>query len=62
MSKEQLMALAAEDAPGMNRQQDDETQAFLVDFFLRAHNTPGFNEEFAALTEEEQQRLKTMSM
>ncbi|KAF2120900.1 armadillo-type protein [Lophiotrema nucula] len=60
-SKEQLMAYAAEDGPNMGRQRDDETQAFLVDFFTRAHSTPEFGEEFQALTEEEQQRLRDMS-
>ncbi|KAF1964897.1 ARM repeat-containing protein [Bimuria novae-zelandiae CBS 107.79] len=57
-TKEQLMAYAADDAPGMGRQKDDETQAFLVDFFKRAATTQGFAEEFAALTEEEQRRLQ----
>lgn len=57
-SKEQLMAFAAEDGPGMGRQKDDETQAFLVDFFTRAATTQGFAEEFATLTEDEQRRLQ----
>jgi hypothetical protein len=35
LSKEQLMAYAADDGPGIGRQKDDETQAFLVDFFKR---------------------------
>ncbi|KAF1943198.1 ARM repeat-containing protein [Clathrospora elynae] len=56
-SREQLMAFAAED-PGSGRQRDDETQGFLVDFFKRAAATHGFAEEFAQLTEEEQQRLR----
>jgi len=58
LSREQLMAYAAEDGPGIGRQKDDETQAFLVDFFKRAANTQGFREEFEALTEEERQRLQ----
>jgi importin-9 len=57
LSKEQLMAYAAEDGPGINRQKDDETQGFLVDFFSRAALTPDFPEEFQLLTPEEQQRL-----
>ncbi|KAF2204859.1 ARM repeat-containing protein [Delitschia confertaspora ATCC 74209] len=62
MSKEQLMSLVAEDGPGFNsRQRDDETQAFLVEWFGRAAQTPGFAEEFNALTEEEKERLRTMS-
>lgn len=56
-SKEQLMAFANEE-PGGSRQRDDETQGFLVDFFKRAATTPGFSEEFNALTEEERQRLR----
>jgi len=57
MSKEQLMAFADE-APGAgSRIKDDETQAFLVDFFKRAASTQEFAEEFAALKEEERRRL-----
>lgn len=56
-TKEQLMAYAADDGPSSGRQRDDETQAFLVDFFKRAATTPGFAEEFGQLTAEEQQRL-----
>ena len=58
LSKEQLMAYAADDGPGMGRQRDDETQAFLVDFFKRAATTQEFAEEFRALNEEEQHRLQ----
>lgn len=57
-SKEQLMAFAAEEPGGSGRQRDDETQSFLVDFFKRASTTPGFEEEFNQLTEEERQRLR----
>ncbi|KAF1996866.1 ARM repeat-containing protein [Amniculicola lignicola CBS 123094] len=60
LSKEQLMAFAADDRPGSGRQRDDETQTFLVDFFHRASTTQGFDEEFAALTEEEQGRLREL--
>ncbi|KAF2638075.1 ARM repeat-containing protein [Massarina eburnea CBS 473.64] len=55
-SKEQLMSYAADDAPG-GRGKDDETQAFIVEFFKRAHATPEFEGEFLALTEEEKGRL-----
>ena len=58
LTKEQLMAYAAEDGPSSGRQRDDETQAFLVEFFTRAATTPGFAEEFSQLNEEEQQRLR----
>jgi len=57
LSKEQLMAYAANDGP-QGRQRDDETQAFLVDFFKRAATTQEFKEEFQALTVEEQGRLR----
>jgi hypothetical protein len=56
-SREQLMAFAAEE-PGGGRQRDDETQGFLVDFFKRAATAPGFADDFAQLTGEEQQRLR----
>jgi hypothetical protein len=58
LSKEQLMAYAADDGPGIGRQKDDETQAFLVDFFKHAATTQGFREEFEALSEEERRRLQ----
>ncbi|KAF2018739.1 ARM repeat-containing protein [Aaosphaeria arxii CBS 175.79] len=58
LSKEQLMNLAAEDGPGSGRQRDDETQGFLVDFFKRAAGTPGFQEEWDALTQDEKSRLQ----
>lgn len=56
-TKEQLMAFANEE-PNSGRQRDDETQAFLVEFFSRAATTPGFAEEFSQLNEEEKQRLR----
>jgi hypothetical protein len=52
------MAYAAEDGPNQGRQRDDETQAFLVDFFKRASATQGFDEEFAALSLDEQAKLR----
>jgi hypothetical protein len=58
LTKEQLMAYAAEDGPGTSRQRDDETQAFLVDFFNRAAQTPGFQDEWNALTAEERSRVQ----
>lgn len=57
LTKEQLMAYAADDGPSANRQRDDETQAFLVDFFKRAAGTPGFQEEWNALSTDEKARL-----
>jgi hypothetical protein len=58
LSKEQLMAYAAEDGPGIGRQKDEGTQGFLVDFFKRAAATQGFREEFEALTGDERRRLQ----
>lgn len=58
LTKEQLMAYAADDGPSSGRQRDDETQAFLVEFFTRAATTPGFADEFNQLNEEEKQRLR----
>lgn len=48
----------ADETPGQGRQRDDETQAFLVEFFKRAAGGQGFADEFAALSEEERQRLR----
>ena len=56
-TKEQLMSFANE-TPGSGRQRDDETQAFLVDFFSRAHASPEFKDEWECLSSEEQERLK----
>lgn len=61
MTKSQLMALGAEDGPGMSRSRDDETQAYLLDFFRKAAQSPGFNDVFNALTPSEQEKLRTMS-
>lgn len=48
----------AEEGPNTSRQRDDETQAFIVEFFTRAAASPGFAEEFNRLSEEERQRLR----
>jgi hypothetical protein len=58
LSKEQLMAYAAEDGPGSGRQRDDETQGFLVDFFKRASQSEGFKDEWMCLSTDEQARLQ----
>lgn len=58
LSKEQLMSFAVDDGPGIGRQKDDETSAFLVEFFKRAAVTPGFADEFQALTADEQRKLQ----
>lgn len=65
MTKEQLMAFANEsvgDGFGTgSRQRDDETQAYLVGWFREAAARPGFEEEFARLDPEEQEKLRSMS-
>ena len=48
----------ADDGPGSGRQQDNETQAFLVDLFRRAAQSEGIEEEFQALSTEEQERVR----
>jgi importin-9 len=56
------MSLAENDGVGFgNRQRDDETQAYLVQFFQEASQRPGFQRMFDALTPEEQEKLRTMS-
>lgn len=42
------------------RKRDDETQAFLSDFFRQASTKPGFQELFAALTPAEQDKLRSL--
>lgn len=54
------MAYGADDGFG-GRQRDDETQAYLTNFFHEAAQKPGFNEMFAALTPQEQEKLRSMS-
>ncbi|KAF2667312.1 ARM repeat-containing protein [Microthyrium microscopicum] len=54
----ELMAFADEN-PGANRQRDDETQAYLIQFFHQASQKPGFNDLFSALTAEEQNKLQS---
>ncbi|KAL1303770.1 hypothetical protein AAFC00_007109 [Neodothiora populina] len=59
MTKEQLMAYAADDGP-VGRRQDDETQAYLLDFFRAQAQRPEFGQVFAALTPDEQEKLRMM--
>lgn len=46
-----------------SRQRDDETQAYLIDFFVRAarENTAGFQNWFAMLTEDEKAKLQELA-
>ncbi|KAF2145557.1 uncharacterized protein K452DRAFT_315776 [Aplosporella prunicola CBS 121167] len=59
-TKAELMAYADEGGYS-GRQRDDETQAYLTNFFREASQKPGFAEMFAALTPQEQDKLRTMS-
>ena len=59
-SKAELMALI--EGSGA-RQRDDETQAYLTDFFLRAarDNVAGFQDWYNLLTEEEREKLNELA-
>lgn len=59
-TKAELMAYAGEDG-GSGRQRDDETQAFLMEFFRGIAGDAAFREVFAGLSPEEQERLRGMS-
>jgi hypothetical protein len=54
----ELMAFA-EETPYSTRQRDDETQAYLIQFFHDAATKPDFAEVFGALTAEEQEKLRS---
>ncbi|CAG8954737.1 hypothetical protein HYFRA_00004661 [Hymenoscyphus fraxineus] len=58
-TKADLMAYANEGSANFLRQKDDETQQYLVEFFLKAgsENIAGFNELYGALTDEERGKL-----
>ncbi|KAJ5098185.1 Armadillo-like helical [Penicillium argentinense] len=62
MTKQQLMSFAEEGSESVFavRRRDDETQAYLCDFFRRASTQPGFQELFAALTADEQTKLQSL--
>ncbi|KAJ5141910.1 hypothetical protein N7526_002905 [Penicillium atrosanguineum] len=62
MTKQQLMSFGeggTESVFGV-RQRDDETQAFLTQFFQRAVAQPGFQDLYGALTEDEQAKLQSL--
>lgn len=60
MTKSQLMSLGADDSSTFNRGRDDETQAYLVDFFRQQAQKPEFSEIYTLLTQDEQEKLKNM--
>ncbi|EER24516.1 Importin-beta N-terminal domain containing protein [Coccidioides posadasii C735 delta SOWgp] len=57
ITKQELMAFGEGD---VFRQRDDETQAYLSQFFHEEAAKPGFQEIFAALKPEEQDRLRSL--
>ena len=61
MTKSQLMSLGADDSSAFARGRDDETQAYLVNFFRQTAQKPGFEDVFNSLTQEEQEKLRNMS-
>ena len=61
MTKSQLMAYGADDSNSYTRSRDDETQAYLLNFFRQQAQKPSFNQVFEALTPEEQEKLRSMN-
>ncbi|KAJ5629355.1 Armadillo-like helical [Penicillium herquei] len=62
MTKQDLMSWGeggSESVFGVRRR-DDQTQAFLADFFRRASTQPGFQEVYASLTPNEQAKLQSL--
>ncbi|KAF2094601.1 ARM repeat-containing protein [Rhizodiscina lignyota] len=57
MSKAELMAFA-EDMP--QRQRDDETQAYLIQFFREQAAKPGFEDVFQSLSAAEQEKIRSL--
>lgn len=51
----------AEDTGAAARQPDDETQAYLVQFFRDAATKPGFDNLFNALSPDQQEKLRVLS-
>lgn len=62
-TKADLMAYAEGLGSSFSRQRDDETQAYLTDFFIRAarENTAGFNEQYNMLNDEEKAKLAELA-
>lgn len=63
VTKQELMAFGEGGTEGVFgvRQRDDETQAFLSEFFREASTQPAFQEIFASLTADEQSKLQSLS-
>ena len=61
LTKSQLMAYGADDNNSYTRGRDDETQAYLLEFFRQQAQKSSFNQVFEALTAEEQEKLRSMN-
>lgn len=59
MCHTELMAYAADDAPTRGR--DDETQSYLTQWFHSQATKPAFAGVFNSLTQDEQEKLRSMS-
>jgi hypothetical protein len=59
-TRAELMAFA-EETPGSDRRPDGETQTYLIQFFHTVSQKPEFNEQFNALTPEEQEKLRSLA-
>ncbi|KAE8144268.1 armadillo-type protein [Aspergillus avenaceus] len=62
VTKQELMAFGEGGTEGVFgvRRRDDETQAFLLDFFRNASTKQGFQQLFAGLTQAEQEKLRSL--
>lgn len=62
-TKADLMAYGADGRGSFMRQRDDETQAYLTEFFVRAarEDIAGFNGIYGALTDEEKGKLNELA-
>ena len=62
-TKADLMAYAEGLGSSFSRQRDDETQAYLTDFFIRAarEDMAGFNEQYNMLNNEEKAKLAELA-
>ncbi|OJI99128.1 hypothetical protein ASPVEDRAFT_125819 [Aspergillus versicolor CBS 583.65] len=62
VTKQELMAFGEGGTEGVFgvRKRDDETQAFLLDFFRNASTKNEFGQVFAGLTPDEQEKLRTL--
>ena len=61
ITKQELMGFADDASHPGGRQRDDETHGYLLEFFRGIAAQPDFSEKFAALTPDEQERLRAIS-